>query len=94
MLVEVQMLDEVQMRYYSTDHVMITLLPFNAKTRSSATTTARERQRTYRDAIFELRAIIDNISRFIKFYDIKRTDSDDVRDACCGRSFLMFELAE
>ncbi len=73
---------------------MITLLSFNAKTRKLRLIIARERQRTYFNSVFELRAIIDNISRYIKFYDIKRTESDDVRGAYCERSFLMFELAE
>jgi septum formation topological specificity factor MinE len=73
---------------------MITLLSFNAKTRKLRLIIARERQRTYFNSVFELRVIIDNINRYIKFHDIKEAKSDDVRDACCEQSFLMFELVE
>jgi hypothetical protein len=64
---------------FTITHVMITLLSNNTKTRRSTTTTARERQRTYCDSVFELRTIVNNIYRYLKFYDIKRAESDDVR---------------
>jgi hypothetical protein len=41
--------------------------------------TQRERQRTYCGSVFELRTIVDNIYRYLKLYDIKRAESDDVR---------------
>jgi hypothetical protein len=66
---------------------MITLLSNNTKTRSSATTTARKRQRTYRDSIFELRVIVNNIYKYFKLYDIKRIENDDVKD-----SFSKFQI--
>ncbi len=43
--------------------------------------TQRERQRTYCDSVFELRIIVNNIYRYFKFYDIKRTENDDVKDS-------------
>jgi hypothetical protein len=69
---------------------MITLLSNNAKTRSSTTTTARERQRTYCDSIFELRIIVNNIYKYLKLYDIKRAENDDVRDPSSRHSDFNF----
>ncbi len=57
-----QILDKVQMRYYNINHVMITLLSFNAKTRKLRLLIALERQRMYFNSVFELRVNIDNIS--------------------------------
>jgi hypothetical protein len=71
---------------------MITLLSNNAKTRSSATTTARERQQTYCNSIFELRIIIDNIYKYFEFYDIKRIENDDVRDFSSKHQISIFDL--
>ncbi len=52
---------------------------FRPKRKSVLLSLARERQRTYCGPVFELRAIVDNIYRYPKFYDIKRTEGDDVR---------------
>jgi hypothetical protein len=54
--------------------------------------TARERQRTYCDSVFELRAIMINIYRYIKFYFIKRAENDDVRDPSSRHQILIFDL--
>ncbi len=72
--------------------MIITLLSNNAKTREFTTTTARERQRSYCDSVFELRTIVNNIYRYIKFYDIKRTENDDVKDSASRHQILIFDL--
>jgi hypothetical protein len=69
---------------------MITLLSNNAKIRRSTTTTARERQQTYCDSVFELWVIVNNIYRYFKFYDIKRAESDDVRNSSSRHSDFNF----
>jgi hypothetical protein len=71
---------------------MITLLQNNAKTQSSTTTTARERQRSYCGSVFELRTIANNIYRYIKFYLIKRAENDDVRGPSSRDQILIFDL--
>ncbi len=55
---------------------------FRPKWKSTLLSTARERQRSYCGSVFELRAIVNNIYRYTKFYDIKRAESDDVKAAC------------
>jgi hypothetical protein len=63
------------------DHVMTNRkeMFFRPKRKSVLLSLARERQRTYCGPVFELRAIVNNIYRYPKFYDIKRTEGDDVR---------------
>jgi hypothetical protein len=69
---------------------MITLLQNKTKTRNSTTMTARERQRSYCDSIFELRIIVNNIYKYLKLYDIKRAENDDVRDSFSRHSEFDF----
>jgi hypothetical protein len=70
--------------------VMITLLQNNAKIQNSTTTTARERQRSYCDSVFELRIIVKNIYKYLKLYDIKRTENDDVRESSSRNQIFNF----
>jgi hypothetical protein len=83
---------ELRKNLLNRNHVIITLLSNNAKTRSSTTTTTRERQRTYYDSIFELRIIVNIIYKYLKLYDIKRTENDDVKNSSSRNQILIFDL--